>query len=211
MTIELSDEQRIKILNADSLFDIMSRVLSRENDIDRDKEHLWVVGLANNLKILFIELVSLGTVNSTIVEPMEVFSVALQKRAVSIILVHNHPSGELQASKNDMDVTDRLIQVGKIVNTPVFDHLIITEESFLSFRDTGLLHKLEQSTKYVAPYQLAEQMKNEMLAEAEQRAADKAEKQKAVAIAKTLKAQGIMTDEQIAAATGLSIEKVTGL
>ena len=211
MTIELSDEQRIKILNADSLFDIMSRVLSRENDIDRDKEHLWVVGLANNLKILFIELVSLGTVNSTIVEPMEVFSVALQKRAVSIILVHNHPSGELQASKNDMDVTDRLIQVGKIVNTPVFDHLIITEESFLSFRDTGLLHKLEQSTKYVAPYKLAEQMKNEMLAEAEQRAADKAEKQKAVAIAKTLKAQGIMTDEQIAAATGLSIEKVTGL
>ena len=177
MTIELSDDQRIKILNADSLFEIMSRVLMRENDIDRDKEHLWVVGLASNLKILFIELVSLGTVNSTIVEPMEVFSVALQKRAVSIILVHNHPSGELRPSKNDMDVTDRLIQVGKIVNTPVFDHLIITEESFTSFKDTGLMHKLEQSTKYVAPYQLAERMKNEMLAEAEQRAAADAKRE----------------------------------
>ena len=92
MTVELSDEQRIKILNADDLFQIMSKILNRENKIDRNKEHLWVVGLASNLKILFIELVSLGTVNSTIVEPMEVFSIALQKRAVSIILVHNHPS-----------------------------------------------------------------------------------------------------------------------
>jgi len=71
MTVELSDEQRIKILNADDLFQIMSKILNRENKIDRDKEHFWVVGLANNLKILFIELVSLGTVNSTIVEPME--------------------------------------------------------------------------------------------------------------------------------------------
>lgn len=210
MTIELSDDQRIKILNADSLFEIMSRVLMRENDIDRDKEHLWVVGLASNLKILFIELVSLGTVNSTIVEPMEVFSVALQKRAVSIILVHNHPSGELRPSKNDMDVTDRLIQVGKIVNTPVFDHLIITEESFTSFKDTGLMHKLEQSTKYVAPYQLAERMKNEMLAEAEQRAAAEAKQENSLAIAKTLKSQGL-SSEQISAATGVSVEEVERL
>ena len=165
---------------------------------------------ANYLKILFKELVGLGTVNSTIVEPMEVFSVALQKRAVSIILVHNHPSGELRPSKNDMDVTDRLIQVGKIVNTPVFDHLIITEESFTSFKDTGLMHKLEQSTKYVAPYQLAERMKNEMLAEAEQRAAADAKKENSSAIAKTLKSQGL-SSKQISVATGVSVEEVERL
>ncbi|MEL7222600.1 MAG: JAB domain-containing protein [Bacteroidota bacterium] len=174
------------------------------------REHLWVVGLVDNLKILFIELVSLGTANSTIVEPMEVFSVALQKRAVSIILVQNHPSGELRPSKNDMDVTDRLIQVGKIVNTPVFDHLIITEESFTSFKDTGLMHKLEQSTKYVAPYQLAERMKNEMLAEAEQRAAAEAKQENTWHLAREMKRNGI-ADELIANMTQLSLEEIKGL
>lgn len=202
MTVELSAEQRIKILNADDLFKIMSHILQRENKIDRDKEHFWVVGLANNLKILFIELVSLGTVNSTIVEPMEVFSVALQKRAVSIILVHNHPSGELKPSEGDLDVTDRLIQVGKIVNTPVFDHLIVTERSFLSFKDTGTMAKLEQSTKYVPTYELIER--------AEKRATEIAKQDRTIEIAKELKRNG-MTDQQIAEVTGLTVEEVTNL
>ena len=90
MTVELFDEQQIKILNADDLFKIMFHILVRENKIDQNKEYFWVVGLANSLKILFIKLVSLETVNSTIVEPMEIFSIAHQKRAVSIILVHNN-------------------------------------------------------------------------------------------------------------------------
>ena len=140
----------------------MVNVLLREEKIDRDKEHFWVVGLATSNKLLFIELISLGTVNKTLVEPMEVFSVALQKRAVNIILIHNHPSGELKPSEADKDITDRLIQVGKIVNTPVFDHLIITRTSFLSFQDIDLLAKLEASTKYLPPYVLLERMKKEL-------------------------------------------------
>ena len=147
MTIELPEDHPIKILNADDIFQIMVNVLLREEKIDRDKEHFWVVGLATSNKLLFIELISLGTVNKTLVEPMEVFSVALQKRAVNIILIHNHPSGELKPSEADKDITDRLIQVGKIVNTPVFDHLIITRTSFLSFKDIDQLAKLEASTK----------------------------------------------------------------
>lgn len=62
---------------------------------------------------------------------MEVFSFALQKRAVKIILCHNHPSGELNPSDADKDVTDRLIQVGIILNCHVADHLIITPKTFL--------------------------------------------------------------------------------
>lgn len=173
------------------------------------REHLWVVGLASNLKILFIELVSLGTVNSTIVEPMEVFSVALQKRAVSIILVHNHPSGELRPSKEDLDVTDRLIQVGKIVRTPVFDHLIITEKSFLSFKDTGAMAKLEQSTKYVPPYVVVERMKKEAAAAAQKQTADSIKKQN-LEIAKKLKRKG-MADKEIAQITHLSVEEIAKL
>jgi DNA repair protein RadC len=151
MNIDLSNEEKIKILNGDDLYGIMQRILLRADKIDQDREHFWVVGLANNNRLLFIELISLGSVNATVAEPMDVFSFALQKRAVKIVLVHNHPSGELKPSAADLDNTDRLIQVGIIVNTEVYDHLIITERSYLSFRDTGLLDDLKLSQKYVVP------------------------------------------------------------
>jgi len=160
------------------------------------------VGLANNQKLLFIELISLGTVNKTLVEPMEVFSVAIQKRAVRIILVHNHPSGELKPSDADKDLTDRLIQVGKIVNTPVFDHLIITRKSFLSFKDVDLMGKLELSKKYVPPYVQMEQMKKE--------AAEQAQEGEKIKIAKEMKRRG-QPDEQISEITGLGLEEVQKL
>ncbi|MEY8860220.1 RadC family protein [Tenacibaculum singaporense] len=139
MDIKLTEQEKIKILNSDDIYGIMQRILLRDNKIDQNREHFWVIGLANNNRILFIELISLGTVNATLVEPMEVFSFALQKRAVKIILCHNHPSGELTPSDNDKNLTDRLIQVGIIVNTHVIDHLIISDKSYLSFADNGLL------------------------------------------------------------------------
>ena len=115
--------------------------------------------MAQNNRVLFIELISLGSINTTIVEPMEVFSFALQKRAVKIILVHNHPSGELKPSKADLDVTDRMIQVGKIVNTPVLDHLIISTESYMSFEEESLMEELAKSTKYVPHFALKQRLK----------------------------------------------------
>lgn len=202
MDITLTDEQRIKILNSDDIYGIMQQVLLRENKIDQDKEHFWVVGLASNNRVLFIELVSLGTVNQTLVEPMEVYSLALQKRAVKIILCHNHPSGELKPSETDKDVTDRLIQVGIIVDVLVIDHLIISTKSYLSFKDIGLLGELEKSTKYVPKYVLEERMRKEATAIAEQKKANE--------IAKQLKRKGI-ANETIAEATGLSLEEVAKL
>ncbi|NVK64991.1 MAG: JAB domain-containing protein [Flavobacteriales bacterium] len=151
MNINLSSEEKIKVLNGDDLYGIMQRILLRADKIDQDREHFWIVGLATNNRILFIELIGLGSVNATIAEPMDVFSFALQKRAVKIILVHNHPSGELKPSPADLDMTDRLIQVGVIVNTEVYDHLIITKRSYMSFRDTSVLDELKESKKYVVP------------------------------------------------------------
>ena len=126
MNVRLTQEQKIKVLNSEDLYKVMQQVLLRENKIDRNKEHFWVVCLASNNQILLIELISLGTVNQTLVEPMEVFSFALQKRAVQIIMVHNHPSGELKPTKGDIEVTDKMLAIGKFVNVPVIDHLIIT-------------------------------------------------------------------------------------
>lgn len=161
MNINLSEEEKIKVLNGNDLYGIMQKVLLREEKIDQDREHFWIVGLANNNRILFIELISLGSVNQTLAEPMDVFGLALQKRAVKVILVHNHPSGEIQPSDADKDLTDNLIQAGKIVHTEVYDHLIITTNTYYSFLDSGLLNQLQQSTKYVPPFELEKRMRKQ--------------------------------------------------
>ena len=202
MNIKLTEAERIKILNSDDLYGIMQKILLREQKIDQNREHFWVIGLENNNRILFIELISLGTVNKTFAEPMEVFSLALQKRAVSIILCHNHPSGELKPSDEDKDITDRLIQVGIIVDLKVIDHLIISNKSYLSFKDIGLLEELEESTKYVPPYVLAKRMKKE--------AAEIAKRKNTIEIAKQLKRNGV-DNETISLSTGLTIEEVEKL
>jgi DNA repair protein RadC len=204
MDITLTNEERIKILNSDDLFGIMQKILLREQKIDQNREHFWVVGLENNNRLLFIELISLGTVNMTLVEPMEVFSFALQKRAVKIVLVHNHPSGELKPSEHDKDITDRLIQVGRIVKTPVEDHLIISENSFLSFLDIGLLEQLQQSTKYVPPYELVERA---LKAEKDAQKAKEETKKQLLKVAKELKKEG-ESSERIAKLLGLSVDEV---
>ena len=202
MDIQLTDTDKIKILNSDDLYGIMQRILLREQKIDQNREHFWVIGLESNNRLLFIELISLGTVNATLAEPMEVFSLALQKRAVKIILAHNHPSGELKPSDNDQDLTDRLIQVGRIVNTPVVDHLIISDKSYMSFVDIGLLEKLEHSTKWVPTYELIDRAKKE--------ASAIAVKNKLIEVAKEMKRRGIAVDA-IAEMTGLSVGEVEGL
>lgn len=161
MNVKLSESEKIKILNSDDLYAIMQRILLREDKIDQDREHFWVIGLANSSRLLFVELISMGSINKTIAEPMEVFSLALQKRAVNIILAHNHPSGEILPSEGDKDITDRLIQVGIIVDTKVLDHLIITKKDYLSFGNVGLMKELNLSTKYVPPYVLQQRMKKE--------------------------------------------------
>ena len=130
---------------------------------------------------------------------MEVFSFALQKRAVKIILCHNHPSGELKPSDADKDITDRLIQVGIIVDCHVIDHLIITPTTYLSFDATGLLDELKLSTKYVPPYVLEQRIADE--------ASEIAEQRKAISIAKNMKEKGMGLDV-IAEVTGLSLEEI---
>ena len=202
MDIKLTNEDKIKILNSDDIYGIMQRILLREDKIDQDREHFWVIGLANNNRILFIELVSLGTVNKTLAEPMEVFSFALQKRAVKIILCHNHPSGELKPSEGDKNVSDKLIQVGIIVDTEVIDHLIISDKSYLSFKDIGLMDELKLSTKYVPKYVMEQRIKKEVT--------EIIERKNTIEIAKKLKRKGI--DEQtIVETTGLSLEEVQKL
>ena len=85
MNIKLTASSKIKIKSSDDIYPIMQKILMRANKVDRDREHFWTISLNNAHKILNIELVSMGTINKTLTEPMEVFSIPLQKRAFKII------------------------------------------------------------------------------------------------------------------------------
>ena len=153
MKVTLTRQQRIRILNTEDVYKVMQQILLRENKIRRDKEHFWIVCLSNIDRIMLIELLSLGTENATLVDPTEVFSFALQKQAKKLIMVHNHPNEViLLPSDADMDLTNHMYQVGKFLNLPVLDHLIINEKKFLSFANTHVLERLARSKKYVLQY-----------------------------------------------------------
>lgn len=162
MHIQVENAHSITIKAAEDIYVIMQQILKREHKIDRTKEHFWTISLNVAQKILSIELVSMGSSTATVVEPTEVFSLPLQKKAFGLVLIHNHPSGSLIPSEDDKEITDRLIQVGKIMKIPVLDHVIITEHSYYSFKSSGLLEVLENSNKYVLPYDLERQYHQEM-------------------------------------------------
>ena len=160
---------------------------------------------------------------------MNVFRVAVLKGAIKVIMAHNHPSGEIKPSEADKDLTDRLIQVGRILNIKVIDHMIVSARSYLSFSDTGLLTELELSAKWVPQFELIEQIRKEekkireqAVKTAETRGAKKGkieglkeghikgEKDKAVDVARGMKIKGYST-EDIIELTGLKKEEIEKL
>ena len=161
MDIKLGKNDKRYIEGTDDVYNIMKNVLLRDNKIDQEKEHFWIVGMNLAGYILYIELIALGSYKSVDVEPMNVFRVAVMKNASRVIAVHNHPSGRLSPSVTDKDITDRLIQVGRILNIEFVDHLIISPLSYTSFRSIGLMDELEKSLKYVPTYQVVEQIRKE--------------------------------------------------
>lgn len=199
MNVRLTKEQKIKVSDSSDIFKIMQQILMRENRIGRDKEHFWIIGLSVKNRILFIELISLGTVSMSLVHPMEVFSFALQKRAVRLILVHNHPSGELEPSFEDRDITNRLLQNSLFLEVPIIDHVIISETDYYSFAESGLLDELRQSKTYVTPYK-----------QEEVRLENKGRKEKAIEMAKAMKDNEESIDK-IEKYTNLSREEIKKL
>ena len=105
-----------------------------------EKQELFILVILNN-KNQYIEdvVITKGILNKSLAHPREIFGKAIEYRAASIICVHNHPSGNPQASPEDVKVTKRLIEVGKIVGIPVLDHVIIGKDCYLSFIDEGLM------------------------------------------------------------------------
>jgi DNA repair protein RadC len=85
------------------------------------------------------DIVSIGTLNYNLVHPREVFEPAVKNLAASVIVAHNHPSGCLEPSDEDLSLTKRLAQAGKLLGIELLDHVIVTREGFMSFKQKGLM------------------------------------------------------------------------
>ena len=105
---------------------------------DDSKEKFIVVCLNSANKIIKHETISVGNLNSSVVHPREIFKVAIDNSSASIILIHNHPSGNPEPSNEDIRITKKIVETGKIMDIPVFDHLIVAGETYTSFIEKRL-------------------------------------------------------------------------
>jgi len=119
------------------------------------------VGLNQANKILYIELVALGASKMTNIKPREAFRMAIYKLAVRVVMVHNHPSGNVIPYADDQDFTDHFIQAGKFLKIEVVDHLIISDELYHMLCRFGYFKRLQDSKKYVFPYMLEERARRQ--------------------------------------------------
>jgi DNA repair protein RadC len=109
---------------------------------DQKKELFYAVLLDSKNRIIREELISIGSLNFSIVHPREVFIPAIREAAASVLLLHNHPSGDPTPSKEDIGITHRLLEVGKIVGIEVLDHVIVGNGCYISFVEQNLIpHK----------------------------------------------------------------------
>ncbi|MEA3512417.1 MAG: JAB domain-containing protein [Campylobacterota bacterium] len=106
---------------------------------DKRQEHFMVLYLDGANIVLETRVISIGTINQSLVHPREVFAPAIELRACSIIIAHNHPSGVLKPSTEDFAVTKRLCKSGKLLGIEVLDHVIISKNGYLSMKDEELL------------------------------------------------------------------------
>ncbi len=104
-----------------------------------DREVFLVISLNTRNKVLGVNTVSVGSLNANLVHPREVFKPAILLNASSIILLHNHPSGEVEPSKDDIEKTDGLARAGRLLGIEVVDHLIVGNNRFYSFLENDLL------------------------------------------------------------------------
>ena len=123
-----------KITSSKAVFNIMQPIIG-----ELLHEEFWVLFLNNSNKVIHKAQLSKGGITGTIVDTRIIFKTALEYNAISLILTHNHPSGKLLASDSDKDITRKLQLAGKQMEIMILDHVIITESSYYSFADEGIL------------------------------------------------------------------------
>jgi DNA repair protein RadC len=103
------------------------------------KEHLRVIFLNTKNIVIDVKDLSIGSLNASVVHPREIYSEAIRKSSASIIICHNHPSGDPSQSQEDINITRRLYEVGKLVGIDLLDHVIIGDGCYISLKEKGIL------------------------------------------------------------------------
>jgi len=111
----------------------------RDQIDDFSKEHFFVLNLDVRNRIIDADLISKGTLTASLVHPRETFESAIRKHSASIIVSHNHPSGDVSPSEEDIRISRRLKDAGKILGIELLDHIILTKDKFCSLKDKGLI------------------------------------------------------------------------
>jgi DNA repair protein RadC len=106
---------------------------------DADREYFLTLMLSTKNNITGVNVASVGTLNSSLVHPREVFKAAILANAAAVVLVHNHPSGEATASSEDLEITRRLDEAGKILGIEVLDHVIVGDGCWVSLKEKGII------------------------------------------------------------------------
>lgn len=106
---------------------------------DLQREEFWALFLNQSNRVIYVSQLTAGGISSSLVDIRLLFKTALEHFATSVIVAHNHPSGNLKPSQDDISITKNIREAGKILNIQLLDHLIITQDSYLSFADENLL------------------------------------------------------------------------
>lgn len=124
----------VKVFSSKDAFEALFPVFA-----DLNHEEFWILILNQANYIIGKQLISKGGMAGTVADPKVIFKTALEHNATSIILAHNHPSGNLKPSAQDLSITKKMVEAGKMLDLPVLDHLIVTNKLFFSFGDEGLI------------------------------------------------------------------------
>jgi DNA repair protein RadC len=133
-TMILLRNSKVKITKALDVAKVFQDLLKLEDEIDQQKEHFYVMHLDGRQQINIVELVVLGTLTHAMIHPRETFRRAVAEDSNSIIIAHNHPSGDATPSDDDIMTTRKLHEAGEILGIPLLDHIIFTETDFYSFK-----------------------------------------------------------------------------
>lgn len=131
---EAEAEIKPRIITSRDVFDVLKSHL-----LDIQHEEFWVLLLNRSNRVIKKHLISQGGVTGTVADPKIIFKLALEELASGIILAHNHPSGNLNASQSDIDLTKKLKDAGKLMDIQVLDHVIVAGQNYFSFVDEGML------------------------------------------------------------------------
>ena len=130
----MSYERKVLLDRPEKVFDYI-----KFKYIGEKRECIYAISLDSKNQLISADLISIGTVNYSVAHPREIFKYAIKHSAVSLLLIHNHPSGHLEPSREDLNLTRRVESAGEIIGIKLLDHIIVSDESYYSLKENCLM------------------------------------------------------------------------